>query len=428
MKLWDSIHKIIYLLGEKNRNPSLRVTYNELIKTDFASRIELEDIQYRKLNKLISKAYRGSSFYREIMDKCGLKDGIISSLDDLRKFPILTKQDLIVNNENIQMSGGKFLAETSGSTGESLKFIKSEKWDSANRAAQYRGYSWYGVNPWEKNGYFWGYSFSKMRVIQMRIMDFLMNRTRLFTYNEAKIDKFINKINNAIYLEGYSSMIYEVAKKVNKNNHKSYNFKMIKGTSEKIFPAYQEEVKKAFGKKMISEYGSAEAGIIAFECPCGNMHVVMENVIVEEISGSCVVTNLSSDTFPIIRYKLGDAITLDTESQCACGRKSIIIKEVLGRVGKTIKGRLQEYPSLTLYYIFKNIAINEGRIYTYQVVQKEKGKLTFYIEQIMTEREKRIIINEGMKYWNEDIAVEIEDGSCSRNYKGKIMDFISYIE
>ena len=49
------------------------------------------------------------------------------------------------------------------------------------------------------------------------------------------IRKFINKLEGASYLGGYSSMIYEVAKIINSSNISTNNLrlKMIKGTSEK---------------------------------------------------------------------------------------------------------------------------------------------------------------------------------------------------
>ena len=45
----------------------------------------------------------------------------------------------------------------------------------------------------------------------------------------------------------------------------SNNIKMVKGTSEKIYESYQEEIQKAYGCRIISEYGATESGIIAFE-------------------------------------------------------------------------------------------------------------------------------------------------------------------
>ena len=69
-------------------------------------------------------------------------------------------------------------------------------------------------------------------------------------------------------------MIYQTAKLINERGLlKPKGIKMVKGTSEKIFKNYHDEVIKAFGSKIISEYGATESGIIAFECPEGNMHI-----------------------------------------------------------------------------------------------------------------------------------------------------------
>jgi phenylacetate-CoA ligase len=57
---------------------------------------------------------------------------------------------------------------------------------------------------------------------------------------------------------------------------------MVMGASEKIYEGYQKEVVRAFGRKMVNEYGAAEAGMIAFECPEGKMHINMETNIVEK--------------------------------------------------------------------------------------------------------------------------------------------------
>lgn len=147
----------------------------------------------------------------------------------------------------------------------------------------FRGYKWYGVDPWDRNGYFGGYNIDKKQKLKTAFLDELQNRFRIFSYDEEHIRKFVEKLRGAVYVEGYSSMVYEVAKIVNRlgiNN--DFHLKMLKGTSEKIYDSYQDEVKKAFGQKIVSEYGSAESGLIAFECPeGGHMHINMENVIVE---------------------------------------------------------------------------------------------------------------------------------------------------
>ncbi len=421
------VHKAIYLIGEKIRNPHLRGYYKDLIDSDFFSVDKLEKLQLSKLKLLLRKAYDKCPYYKEMLDRCGISDGIINNLSELSKIPVSEKSVIISNCNNIQTDGGTIKAETSGSTGESLSFKKSEEWDSANRAAQYRGYSWYGVNPWDKNGYMWGYNLERKKAIKTRFLDALLNRTRIFSYDENIIAEFLHKIKNAEYIEGYSSLIYETAKKINEYGMEKINVKMVKGTSEKIFASYQDDVKRAFGKKMISEYGSAEAGIIAFECPCGNMHIAMENVIVEEIDGECVVTNLNSDTFPFIRYKLGDYIELDKETQCRCGRKSYIIKNVLGRVGSKVIGYKMEYPSLTLYYIFKDFVLKTGRLLSYQFVQREPGKIELVIEQKISDVDKAALEEIGKKYWHDDIKVIVKDEAEMIRDGAKKKDFVSYI-
>ena len=135
---------------------------------------------------------------------------------------------------------------------------------------------------------------------KIRLLDQLQNRFRLFDYSDESLELLIQKIKKATYLQGYSSMIYETAKLINQKKIRlDYpHLKMIKGTSEKIYPHYQEEVQKAFGKKIISEYGAAEAGIIAFECPAGNMHVNMEGVYLQEENNEIIVTKFSFLFFP----------------------------------------------------------------------------------------------------------------------------------
>lgn len=346
---------------------------------------------------------------------------------------MISKKDLLDFNLEIQNKTGYrklFYSETSGSTGEPLVIYRNSDWDGATRAAQLRGYSWYDVNPWEKNGYFWGFSFDFKKMIKTNFLDLMLNRFRLFSYTEEEIKKFQDKMINATYLEGYSSMIYETAKRINTNSNSSnkYHFKLIKGTSEKIYDHYQDEIIKAFGLKMISEYGACETGIIAFECPAGSMHIAMENVIVEEEDGEIVVTNLVSDSFPIIRYRLGDMVKLDHEKKCECGMQHQIISEVLGRVGKLIYGKEEIYPSLTFYYIFKNMAIKYGVKLNYQAIQNEKGKLLINIEQDISPGINKKLIAECYNYFHDDIEISIQSNNLKRNYKEKFKDFISTIE
>ncbi len=386
-----------------------------------------------KLQELVLFSYSNSTYYKNIFDEINIKPSDIKELKDLKKLPILTKKDVLINSKKIQSNYSfkkKFTAVTSGSTGNALKFYRDEHADSFNRAAINRGYSWHDINPWDRNGYFWGFNFSFVQKTKTLILDSLQNRFRLFSYQDNELKSFIKKLKNAKYIHGYSSMIYQTARLINKQKlTKPKKLKMIKGTSEKIFEKYQEEVKKAFGLKIISEYGATESGIIAFECLKGKMHINMEGAIIEEINNEILVTNLQMKSFPIIRYKLGDYIELaSNEEKCSCGKNHYILKEVTGRIGNNIYGNKQIYPSLYLYYIFKNLDKNSGIKLNYQVVQKEKGKLLFKVDRTITLFEKELLIKEIQNHFKDDIIFSVKENETIKSEGSKLKSFISMVD
>lgn len=426
------IAKLIFKLGQKLRNPSLNTWYLFLKKSEKWSLQELEAYQLKKLKQLVSNAYEKSEFYRTSFHKKGIRPTDIISLSDIKKLPIVTKQELISENKHIQQSIKSttyFKASTSGTTGASLSFNRAETTDSFNRASIFRGYSWYNVKPWDRNGYFWGFDFSLKSKLKIKFLDFLQNRFRLFNYDNKHLKKFTKKLNTSVYLHGYSSTIYQIAKRINNQQlKKPLNLKMVKGTSEKIFESYQNEIKNAFGQKMISEYGAAETGIIAFECPKGNMHLNMEGVFVEEIDNEIIVTNLQLNSFPIIRYKLGDTIKLAPKTNvCSCGLSHLILEEVTGRVGDIVYGKKLTYPSLYFYYIFKNLA-KKGLLLTYQIVQNNKEELVFFIEQDLNSNDKALLEKEIKSYFKEDMKIIINKKATFSLGNNKQQSFISNIK
>ncbi|WP_373940755.1 hypothetical protein OEG92_12070 [Polaribacter sejongensis] len=204
---------------------------------------------------------------------------------------------------------------------------------------------------------------------------------------------------------------------------------MIKGTSEKIFESYHSEIKKAFGLDIISEYGATESGIIAYECIEGNMHLNMEGVLVEEVDGEIIITNLQLQSFPIIRYQLGDYISLaPRDKKCACGMNHLILEEVTGRIGENVYGIHNTYPSLYFYYIFKNLSKREHLNLNYQVIQDKKGVLEFRLEQEINDIEMTLLRDEIKVYFKQDILISIFTNVKLLAVNGKFKSFISNVK
>ncbi len=434
MSLKELFHKTIFKLGQRYRNPSLDKHYRFLKESEKWNRERLEQYQWEKFKEIIKYAYEHSVYYRRKWNEAGVRPEDIQTREDVKKIPIITKEELILHNKEIHSDEyfpKKFFSLTHGTTGQSLSFWKDENADSRNRAAIFRGYSWYGVQPWEFNGYFWGLNLSFWKKLKTRFQDWLVNRYRLFSYQEKNFKKFVRKIRNAVYLEGYSTAIYQIAKIINEQRlPKPEKLKLVKGTSEKIYPHYQEEVIKAFGQPMISEYGAAEAGLIAFECPQGNMHIHTEGVYVEEENGEIIVTNLVMRSFPVIRYRLGDMIRLKPVGYiCSCGMKHPVIEEISGRIGSTIYGKTNIYHNAMLNYIFKNLDKNHKIKIGYQIIQNKKGFLDVHIDRQLSENDLNALKLEFDKIFGDDISINIYVKSdLYMNKSKKFVDIIVNIE
>ncbi|HCE4752866.1 phenylacetate--CoA ligase family protein [Vibrio parahaemolyticus] len=424
------MYKCIYKVGEFIRNNKISKHYKRLKLEQYYSDDELKKVQTERLRKLIRHAKETTAYYQVAFKNINVDT---FEVEDLYQIPILTKKKFRENSSDFFSNKFKkkdcFYSETSGSSGEPLVFYRDRDWDAAHRAAILRGYSWHDVKPWNRSIYFWGFMFSPLSKLKVRILDLLQNRYRVFTYTDESFGKIVEKVESSEYIEGYSSSINKLATTVIDKNISvdSKKLKLIKCTSEKIYDSYKHNVKVAFGKDIVSEYGAAETGIIAFSCEKGEMHITEENVILEIVDGRAVVTNLFSFSMPLIRYDLGDYVSISSE-RCQCGRKHRLVKDVLGRVGKDILGEKEIYPSLVLYYIFKKLAINYNIALSYQGVQYKSGHLTIYLypDGELSSLISSKILEVCSEFFKDDIIVSIETKNpVDRNEKMK--DFVSYL-
>ena len=100
-----------------------------------------------------------------------------------------------------------------------------------------------------------------------------------------------------------------------------------------------------------------------------------------------------------------------------------IIEEVEGRVGKNIYGKQNKYPSLTLYYVFKNLYFEHDIKLNYQCIQDEKGILNVNIENRLDENSSQKLQSEFQKYFLEDIELKIQDETPIHSRNGKAQRF-----
>ena len=116
--------------------------------------------------------------------------------------------------------------------------------------------------------------------------------------------------------------------------------KYIELTGELVTRKFEEQLRDAFKINIANMYGSNEVNGIAYECPCGNMHLLTDNVLVQlcriqqdekGLEGDVIVSSLHNSKFPILGYSLGDRVHINFKAKCKCKNQAPIIDIIKGR-------------------------------------------------------------------------------------------------
>ena len=132
-----------------------------------------------------------------------------------------------------------------------------------------------------------------------------------------------------VVLGGYPSALQSLAKEQQAGRLQIHPV-LVNAAGETLTAAARQQIKAAFGCRVGNYYGSSEAVGLTFECAAQRLHVNSDWYILEpvdeydrpvppgELSHDVVVTNLANRIQPIIRYRMGDRVTVAPES-CSCG-------------------------------------------------------------------------------------------------------------
>jgi phenylacetate-CoA ligase len=116
-----------------------------------------------------------------------------------------------------------------------------------------------------------------------------------------------------------------------------------------MLPESLRSAVQARGVSVCQSYGTADLGLLAYECSqqCG-LHIP-ESAIVELIDPATgqpvepgqpgeVVATVDCPTYPLLRFGTGDLSAFDL-SLCPCGRTSPRLTRIIGRIGDAVKVR-----------------------------------------------------------------------------------------
>jgi len=379
--------------------------YKELKKRDLMTQKELKEIQWNKLKLLINHCYENIPYYRKLFKLNGIHPENIKTFEDFAQIPILTKQDIKENFNDLfstKLSEKDiFYDSTSGSTGIPLQLARS--WDDQEYGAalKYRSNAWCGWNYWHKS--VWLVSDTR-RITELESLKgrIILGIQRKLVINTKKITrenmfKWADQIKKykPRHIYGYSSIITEFARFLTDNKIYISNIEGVFSTAEVLRD--RELISKAFNAPVYDQYGSSEIFCTAHECPKGNMHLNIDEIFVEfqDISNDSeikkmIFTPLYLYGFPLLRYDIQDS-AIPNKKQCECGLPYPVIELKVGRISDNLisdKGKLVSGVTLSWYLTDATKGISQ-----YELIQENFSNITIKIiceEKFRQDNERNI--------------------------------------
>jgi phenylacetate-CoA ligase len=407
------------------------VHYADLKRTQWLAPREIRELQQRRLRKLIQHAYLHVPYYRERMRAQGLRPEAIATLEDLRRLPLLGKEDvrehlyfdLLADNKNNREI---LKITTSGSTGEPFVCYADRSQLEMRWAATLRSMEWTGYRFGDRQARLWHQTIgmSWHQVLRERLDAWLSRRIFIpaFELSEADVERALVRLrrHRPTLIDGYAECFAYLAEHARRHGIREIRPKGIISSAQVLPDDDRRAVEEAFSTRVFDKYGSREFSGIAYECDArAGHHVVAESYIVEILKngkpappgelGEVVVTDLNNHCMPFIRYRIGDlAVAIDPDEPCPCGRGLPRIGRIEGRVQSMIVGAGGfVVPGSLFLHLLKdyNHAIRQ-----FQVLQEQAGVVTLKV--VKAPRFDVSVLDEALRilkrYLGHETRIEVE--------------------
>lgn len=314
-------------------------------------RDQLQELQLTRLKETVKHA-ANSPFYKEVFEKNGITPDSIQTLDDLRKIPFTTKNDLRSHYPfgmaAIPIQKCVRIHSSSGTTGNPTVVLHSAKdldqW--ANQVARcmymvglrdtdvFQNTSGYGMFT---GGL--GFQYGAERLGALTVPAAAGNTKRQI--------KFITDFGTTCLhiIPSYATRLAEVMYEMGIDPRRDTKLHTVCIGAEPHSEEQRKRIEQLLGVKAYNCFGMSEMNGpgVAFECPEQNgLHIWEDYVIPEIINsqtlepvpegeiGELVLTTINREAMPLLRYRTRD-LTRFIPGECPCGRTHRRLARFVGR-------------------------------------------------------------------------------------------------
>ncbi len=355
-------------------------------------REELEQLQLERLQATLRRAYKNVTCYRNKFNQQGIDPDDIQSLGDISRLPFTTKEDLRLNYPYgmfaVPLREVVRIHSSSGTTGKPtvVGYTKNDIKTWSNLVARFMTAA--GVTHDDVVQIAFGYGmFTGAFGLHYGAETIGASVIPMGGGNTEKQIMIMQDYRSTVLVctPSYAMTIADRMEQLGIDS-KGLSLKLGLFGGEPWSEAMRSEIESRLGISATDNYGLSEVigPGVAGECQhkCG-MHI-FEDVFLPEIIdpetcqvlppgsvGELVITTLTKEAFPMIRYRTRDITSLDY-TQCSCGRTLVRMKKTMGRSDDMliIKG-VNVFPS----QIEEVLVAMEGCEPHYQLVVERKGSV-----------------------------------------------------
>ena len=364
------------------------------------NREALKQLQLERLQSTVLRVYMNVPFYRKKFDELRIDPDAFRSLGDLRKLPFTSKDDLRVSYPYgmfaVPLREVVRVQASSGTTGmpTAVGYTRNDIKNWSNLAARILVAGGVTQNDIVQIAFDYGLFTGALGLHYgaERVGASVIPISGVNTRRQVKIMqdfKTTALMCTPSYALSIADTIMEMGINVNSLSLK-YGLFGAEPWSESMRHELQEKLKIV----ATDNYGLSEVMSpgVAGECSERNgLHINEDHFLVEVVdpetleplpegkTGELVITTLTKEAFPVIRFRTRDLTSLITEP-CSCGRTFVRMNKVMGRTDDMIKIRgITVFPSQIESVLFEI----EGTEPHYQIILDRKtavDELTVLVE------------------------------------------------
>jgi phenylacetate-CoA ligase len=325
-------------------------SYRAAMKRQWWSQDEIRAYQNEKLQCLLRHAYDKVPYYQQVFDECGLLPADIKNPDELTKLPILTKEDVKNNFEQMLSQDfkkhGPVLNHTGGSTGKALDFYLSREMLLVEDAVVQRHWRWAGFGPNDRvvtaRGQILTENLSEVAPSRRSGNILLLSS---FHFSDQSLPVYAKQI---VSFEPKVLRLYPSGLLILTRYFKKHalapitSLKSIITSSETLSEAVRQEAEEFWGVPVFDWYGLMEKVAAIGQCEHGTYHIIEDYAYHELIPTAVpnhyrlVATSFHNKVMPFIRYDTKDIVVTDSANgagqPCACGRVFRRVSWIDGRI------------------------------------------------------------------------------------------------